>query len=126
MSIATDSRTTSLAQLSQAGRLRLWLTVNWQQFREAWSIFSRNRLAARLLDCLLPALQEFESGGMQPFMTDWQRHDLVSGRQIDLRLPNTVVRGTACGIDAGGALLVDTASGRRRFTSGEVSVRMIT
>lgn len=45
MSIATDSRTTPLARLSNAGRLRLWLTVNWQQFREAWSIFSRNRLA---------------------------------------------------------------------------------
>lgn len=87
---------------------------------------SRNRLAAGLLDCLLPALQTFEAGGMQPFMADWQQHDLLGGRQIDLRLPNTVVRGTACGIDAGGALLVDTATGRRRFTSGEVSVRMAT
>jgi len=87
---------------------------------------SRNRLAARLLDCLLPALQAFESHGLQPFMTDWQRHDLISGRQIDLRLHDTVVRGTACGIDAGGALLVDTAGGRRRFNSGEVSVRIAT
>ncbi len=85
---------------------------------------SRNRLAAHLLDCLLPALQAFESRGLQPFMTDWQRYDLVTGRQIDLRLPNTVVRGKACGIDAGGALLVDTAEGRRRYTSGEVSVRI--
>jgi len=87
---------------------------------------SRNRLAAGLLDCLLPALQAFEAGGLQPFMTDWKRHDLVNGRQIDLRLPNAVVRGTACGIDAGGALLVDTATGRRRYTSGEVSVRIAT
>ena len=85
---------------------------------------SRNRLAARLLDCLLPALETFESDGMQPFMAEWDRYDLVSGRQIDLHLPSDVVRGTACGIDAGGALLVDTSGGRRRFTSGEVSVRM--
>jgi len=85
---------------------------------------SRNRLAARLLDCLLPALQVFESQGMQPFMTDWQRYDLITGRQIDLKMPNAVVRGTARGIDAGGALLVDTAGGRRRYTSGEVSVRI--
>jgi len=85
---------------------------------------SRNRLAARLLDCLLPALQVFESEGMQPFMTDWQRYDLITGRQIDLKLPNAVVRGTARGIDAAGALLVDTAGGRRRYTSGEVSVRI--
>ena len=32
---------------------------------------SRNRLAARLLDCLLPALETFESDGMQPFMAEW-------------------------------------------------------
>jgi BirA family biotin operon repressor/biotin-[acetyl-CoA-carboxylase] ligase len=85
---------------------------------------SRNRLAACLLDCLLPALQVFEAGGLQPFMADWRRHDLVSGRQIVLHLPGTVVRGTAGGIDAAGALLVDTDGGRRRFTSGEVSVRL--
>ncbi|MGB5472835.1 MAG: hypothetical protein WBQ78_05085 [Gammaproteobacteria bacterium] len=36
------------------------------------------------------------------------------------------MRGTARGTDAGGALLVDTDGGRRRFTSGEVSVRMAT
>ena len=85
---------------------------------------SRNLLAAGLLDSLLPALQTFETGGLQPFMTDWQRHDLVSGRQVDLRLHDSTVRGTARGIDAGGALLVDTDTGCRRFTSGEVSVRM--
>jgi BirA family biotin operon repressor/biotin-[acetyl-CoA-carboxylase] ligase len=85
---------------------------------------SRNALAAGLLDELLPALQAFEAHGLQPFLPDWQRHDLVSGRRVDLHLHDAVVCGTACGIDAGGALLVDTDSGRRRFTSGEVSVRM--
>jgi len=85
---------------------------------------SRNRVAARLLDCLLPALATFESAGLAPFMADWERYDLVSGHRIDLRLPDDIVHGTACGIDAGGALLVETSSGRRRFTSGEVSVRM--
>jgi BirA family biotin operon repressor/biotin-[acetyl-CoA-carboxylase] ligase len=49
---------------------------------------------------------------------------MVHGRPVDLHLPNEVISGTACGIDAGGALLVETASGLRRFTSGEVSVRI--
>lgn len=87
---------------------------------------SRNALAAGLLNELLPALQAFETDGLQPFMADWQRHDLISGRRVDLHLHDAVVQGMACGIDAGGALLVDTDSGRRRFTSGEVSVRMTT
>lgn len=85
---------------------------------------SRNSLAARLLDHVLPAIDEFESQGLQPFLDEWRRHDVVDGREVDLRLANEVIRGTARGIDAGGALLVDTAAGRRRFASGEVSVRV--
>jgi len=85
---------------------------------------SRNRLAARLLDHVLPAVAEFEAEGLQPFLEEWRRHDMVDGRDVDLRLPNEVIRGTARGIDAGGALLVDTDAGRRRFASGEVSVRV--
>jgi len=85
---------------------------------------SRNRLAACLLDNLLPVLEQFESQGLQPFMEEWQRHDSVQGRPVDLQLPNEVISGMALGIDAGGALLVETATGRRRFTSGEVSVRI--
>jgi len=45
MSIASDTRSNPLARLNNAGRFRLWLVVNGKQFREAWAIFSRNRLA---------------------------------------------------------------------------------
>jgi BirA family biotin operon repressor/biotin-[acetyl-CoA-carboxylase] ligase len=48
----------------------------------------------------------------------------VQGRPVNLQLPNEVISGVACGVDAGGALLVETATGRRRFTSGEISVRI--
>jgi BirA family biotin operon repressor/biotin-[acetyl-CoA-carboxylase] ligase len=85
---------------------------------------SRNRLAACLLDNLLPVITQFETRGLQPFMAEWQRYDIVQGRPVDLQLPNEVISGVACGIDAGGALLVETETGRRRFTSGEVSVRI--
>jgi BirA family biotin operon repressor/biotin-[acetyl-CoA-carboxylase] ligase len=85
---------------------------------------SRNQLAASLLGQLLPAIAEFEAAGLQPFLEEWRRHDIVAGCQIDLHLPNEIVSGMACGIDEGGALLVDTVNGRRRFASGEVSVRI--
>ena len=85
---------------------------------------SRNELVARILDELLPALEVFEATGLQTFLQEWHRHDLVNGREVDVHLPNECITGTACGIDAGGALLVDTINGRRRFASGEVSVRV--
>jgi len=88
------------------------------------SDLSRNQLAAGLLDQLLPAVAEFELAGLQPFLEEWRRYDIVEGCQIDLQLPNETVSGTACGIDEAGALLVETMHGRRRFASGEVSVRI--
>jgi len=85
---------------------------------------SRNDLAARLLDEIMPAIEAFDATGLQSFLEEWRHYDLVSGRAVDLLLPNELITGTACGIDAGGALLVETSTGRRRFASGEVSVRV--
>lgn len=88
--------------------------------------FSRNRLAARVLENLLVGIEEFEHYGMEPFMDEWQTLDLVNGKQVEMQLQNEVIPGLACGIDSAGALLVDTVTGRRRFTSGEISLRVAT
>jgi BirA family biotin operon repressor/biotin-[acetyl-CoA-carboxylase] ligase len=85
---------------------------------------SRNRLAARLLDALLEAVAIFDLQGLEPFLPEWRRLDIAAGRQVDLRIGSEVVPGRARGIDAAGALLVDTDSGRRRFASGEISLRL--
>ena len=85
---------------------------------------SRNQLAASLLEHLVPAIAEFEMSGLQPFLDEWRRYDVVAGCEVDLHLPDGIVSGTACGIDESGALLVDTQQGRRRFASAEVSVRI--
>jgi BirA family biotin operon repressor/biotin-[acetyl-CoA-carboxylase] ligase len=85
---------------------------------------SRNALAARTLDELMPAIETFDAGGLQPFLDEWRQSDILRGRKVGLTLPNECITGTACGIDDVGALLVDTGNGRRRFLSGDVSVRV--
>ena len=87
--------------------------------------FPRNLLAARTLDCLLAAIDEFMASGLQGFLDDWSRYDVMAGRQVDVHLPDRTVSGRACGIDETGALLVETTGGPRRFSSGEVSVRAV-
>ncbi|MGD8312111.1 MAG: bifunctional biotin--[acetyl-CoA-carboxylase] ligase/biotin operon repressor BirA [Gammaproteobacteria bacterium] len=84
---------------------------------------SRNRLAALLLDNLLPLLAVFESDGMPAFLDEWKRYDLVDGHQVELHVPGRVIAGRACGIDANGALLLETGDGRRCYASGELSLR---
>jgi BirA family biotin operon repressor/biotin-[acetyl-CoA-carboxylase] ligase len=86
--------------------------------------FPRNRLASGVLDAVFTAIGKFSKSGMEPFLEEWQRLDIVDGREVDLHMASEVIAGTACGIDAAGALLVDTATGRRRFASGEVSLRV--
>jgi len=85
---------------------------------------SRNALAARILDELVPAIESFDAEGLQPFLDEWRQSDVLSGRKVGLTLPNEYITGTACGIDDVGALLVDTGNGCRRFLSGDVSVRV--
>ena len=85
---------------------------------------SRNVLAARILDELMPVIETFDAEGLQPFLDEWRQSDVLRGRKVSLTLPNEYITGTACGIDEVGALLVDTVHGRRRFLSGDVSVRV--
>ena len=99
---------------------------NWTDLRRLTGreMLSRNRLAATVLDHSFAAIGEFERSGLQPFLEEWRRYDVIQDRHVCLRLPNEIIQGRACGVDSGGALLVDTATGRRRFASGEVSLRM--
>ncbi|MGB6352974.1 MAG: biotin--[acetyl-CoA-carboxylase] ligase [Steroidobacteraceae bacterium] len=85
---------------------------------------SRNRLAGALLDELFSMLGEFEREGFAAFRERWLALDALSGRPVRVLLDGAVVSGRACGVDREGALLLDTASGMRRFVSGEASLRV--
>ncbi len=110
-----------MSQPAAAGIDQPWVDLHTLTGR---ADISRNRLAASLLDQLVPAIELFESEGMQPFMEEWRQYDIVKGRQIELQLPDEVIRGKGRGIDPAGALLVETSTGCRRFAFGEVSVRV--
>jgi BirA family transcriptional regulator, biotin operon repressor / biotin---[acetyl-CoA-carboxylase] ligase len=85
---------------------------------------SRNVVAALLVQELLAALDEFERSGFAPFRGDWERYDLVAGREVELHLPEGIVRGRATGIDGTGALLLLKDGRIRSYSSGEVGLRL--
>jgi len=85
---------------------------------------ARNALAAALIESLVGALQEFESGGFAAFSADWQRLDLVAGHAVALHSHEQTVTGVAAGVDEQGALLLRTPNGVKRFVSGDLSLRM--
>jgi BirA family biotin operon repressor/biotin-[acetyl-CoA-carboxylase] ligase len=91
---------------------------------------SRNRLAAVLLNHLLPLLDRFERGGLEALLPQWESLDrlrdhpvvvLQEGRESQERHESY---GIARGIDAMGALLVESNGVVQRHFSGDVSLRL--
>jgi len=83
----------------------------------------RNMLAGRIITSLLDMLEKFESAGLSPFRSEWERLHLYNGRRVEIRDSTFSGIGIVQGIDASGALLVKGEQGKiRRCISGEVSL----
>lgn len=86
-------------------------------------IVSRNRVAGVLLSQLMQVTSEFQQHGLSPFMEEWAAADAFAGQAVLIHMADQQIPGEARGIDASGAILVETEAGLRRFHSGEVSLR---
>ncbi len=84
---------------------------------------SRNLLAGRLLARLTEACLEYQRAGLRPFLPRWHRWDGCLDRPVTLFTPAGRVEGRARGVDAQGALRLETASGLELHHAGEVSLR---
>jgi BirA family biotin operon repressor/biotin-[acetyl-CoA-carboxylase] ligase len=86
---------------------------------------SRSRLAAAVIGHLERVLSEFEVAGFAPFADEWRAADALASRPARLLQGESRIDGLACGIDEDGALLLEVQGQRRRFVSGEVSLRSL-
>jgi len=85
---------------------------------------SRNLLLGRLLAHLARVLESFEAHGFGALREEWESAHALNDRMVSVSLPGQQDEvGLAAGVGDDGALLVRTASGLRRFYSGDVSVR---
>jgi BirA family biotin operon repressor/biotin-[acetyl-CoA-carboxylase] ligase len=85
---------------------------------------NRSELLVALVEALDDGLLRFEQAGFAAFQAAWQDCHLHQG--LDVALFDTrglVTRGRARGVDAQGALLIETAGGVLSFHTGEVSLR---
>jgi BirA family biotin operon repressor/biotin-[acetyl-CoA-carboxylase] ligase len=84
----------------------------------------RNLLLARFVGELVPVLEAYAGAGFAPLRAAWQRRHAYQEKSVQVLLPDSAtVRGVVVGVDAAGALVLDSAGRRLRFVSGEVSLR---
>ena len=86
---------------------------------------ARNELAAVLIAELTSALVEFGARGMAAFAEEWREADALAGRPVRVLHGGRQLEGLARGVDADGALMLETGGRRQRILSGEVSVRPV-
>ena len=85
---------------------------------------SRNLLAGAILDELLSMLLQYERFGFAAFRDAWTALDGLSGRPAQVIVGQSSILGIARGVDADGALLLETPDRVQRFVSGEASLRL--
>jgi BirA family biotin operon repressor/biotin-[acetyl-CoA-carboxylase] ligase len=85
----------------------------------------RNRVAAALIHALVDGLAEFERDGFAGFAHAYRPYDLLLGKSLHLTGALGELDGIGAGVDARGALLLETSEGLRRVDSADVSVRRI-
>ena len=96
----------------------------WTDFAgEFGRVPARSTLASQTANALLDACARFRDRGLEPFAARWRERDALRGRSVRVFSRGAPIDGTARGIDAGGALLVEHSAGVIRCESGEVSVR---
>ena len=85
---------------------------------------ARDDVAGCLIGYVLDALAEYEKTGFARDRERWAQFDLTAGRAVQVQRGQSTITGIARGIDARGALRIETPEGVQTFDSGEVSLRL--
>jgi BirA family biotin operon repressor/biotin-[acetyl-CoA-carboxylase] ligase len=85
----------------------------------------RSVLVAALLQHGLAGLQEFQQTGLASFRADFEAADALLDLPVIAQGAADTIQGHARGIDADGALLINTGIGLQRVLSADVSVRPV-
>jgi len=82
----------------------------------------RELIAGALIGSMHVAMATFDAQGFDAFIESWQRHDWLRGKEITVDLLEQRITGIAAGVDADGALIIDTGEERTRVISGSIVV----
>lgn len=109
----------------QAGQIdQPWVTLDEVYRSQGTRRPDRNQLSAGITEALVRALDRFTDQGLAACMERWAKFDLVQGQPVRLEHDGQVITGRGLGIDEEGALLLEVAGQRRRYLSGDVSLRL--
>lgn len=85
---------------------------------------SRNQLTAIIISEVVSLLESYSGQDDCGIIDEWRRYDCMKGKRARLVLPGQAVNGLILGIDENGALLMSVNDKLKKFSSGEISLRL--
>lgn len=80
----------------------------------------RNLVVAQLINFIVKGMDVFVEKGVEPFLTNWKRYDLLENKQISVSHGTDIISGIARGITSQGYLRVELPSGEiQKFSYGD-------
>lgn len=95
----------------------------WMNINELGPEVSRQQLLTEVVVQLSDALNTFERQGFEVFREAWQEVDECFGQKVTIFQQSQELKGIGAGVDATGALLLQTGKGIMPIYAGEVSLR---
>lgn len=99
----------------------------WTDFRTEYggpSAVSRSELAGSMLEALICGCQQYEQSGLEDFLPEWQKLDVLQGHEVDVVENGIKHSGRMLGIERDGRLRVLHEDGEKTYHSAEISVRL--
>ena len=85
----------------------------------------RNLVVAGLISEMFRLFTRAEKVGFSDVIEEWRRYDCMQGKEAALLLPGRQLYGLVLGIDNAGALLMSVNDKTEKFSSGEISLRVL-
>lgn len=88
------------------------------------SLPSRNQLTALLIEELILMMQQIPKISKKTLLDEWRKYDYAIGHRATVDLSGQEYEGTVLGIDDDGLLLMKIRGNIKKFTSGQVSLKV--
>ncbi len=109
----------------EAGAInQAWVDLNTIFGEKSYTL--RNRLAAVLLNHMVPVIAEFDKTNLGHYLSEWRDYDCMQDKFVDIYMGQQQYQGIVEGIDDQGMLLIrDAGNTVKTFASGEISFRKL-
>lgn len=86
---------------------------------------SRNQLAALIIERMFTMLEHYHRHGFETYIDAWRALDITCGKDAVLQRSDGLISGRVLDIDENGFLIMETAGEKNRYSSGDLSLRVV-